>query len=514
MCEALIQVLQFLSSDAYRFDFQPMTEEQPRQQYLELGDQEDWPFHNVERVVMFSGGLDSLAGAVETASGGGKLVLVSHRSVATLDKRQRELFNAMRRTFNVPMIHIPVWVNKEERLSREYTQRTRSFLYAVLGTVVAQSVQAEGVRFFENGIVSLNLPVADEVLRSRASRTTHPQSLVLLSRFLSLVVGHDVAVDNPFIYKTKTDIVSLIARHQASELIRYTCSCAHTGFFQSKTQWHCGTCSQCIDRRVAIISAGQDTFDSETDYVSDVFTGPRKEGHERNIAVDYVRHSFELYRMSELEIATEFNLHLSRAVRFEPRKSEATQKLIEMHKRHGETVHDVVVQQLKQHAIARADGSLCETSLLALTFGQKHLQPSWKRFSDRIAELLKAGIPVACSTEKPENELRLQELCDGILRAQNNDLTREYPFMRWSSSMTKPDWSIESLQLWVEMKYVRQKPDIRETNEAIAADITKYGDNERRVLYVVYDPHHLILDEQEFSQQIVTRSTMTVEFIR
>ncbi len=36
------------------------------QQYFEFGDQKVWPFDAPERVIMFSGGLDSLAGAGET----------------------------------------------------------------------------------------------------------------------------------------------------------------------------------------------------------------------------------------------------------------------------------------------------------------------------------------------------------------------------------------------------------------------------------------------------------------
>jgi hypothetical protein len=49
----------------------------------------------------------------------------------------------------------------------------------------AHSVQAGGIRFFENGIMSLNLPVADEAIRARASRTTHPVALQLLKSLSS-----------------------------------------------------------------------------------------------------------------------------------------------------------------------------------------------------------------------------------------------------------------------------------------------------------------------------------------
>ena len=253
--ELLIELLNFLSNDKYQFKFTHLKTDRPIQDYFEFGDERDWAFSGADRVLMFSGGLDSLAGAIETANNGEKLIFVSHRPVSTLDHRQRQLVHEFRNKYSNPLVHIPVWINKAGRLSREHTQRTRSFLYSALGTLIAESTQSNGVRFFENGVVSLNLPVADEVQRARASRTTHPRSLSLFTELYGLVTGREFVVDNPFIFKTKAEVVSTIVKRDGGSLIQHTCSCAHTGHFQSKTQWHCGTCSQCIDRRIAILAA-------------------------------------------------------------------------------------------------------------------------------------------------------------------------------------------------------------------------------------------------------------------
>ena len=368
-------MLSFLSNDKYSFTFVPLEHDRSyQQQYFELGDLEDWPFHGTERVLMFSGGLDSLAGAVETARGGGRLVLVSHRPVAMVDSRQRRLFSELRKEFPGQIVHIPVWINKAEELGRrEPTQRTRSFLFSVLGTLVAQSVQASGVRFFENGIVSLNLPVADEVLRARASRTTHPVALQLLKSLCSAVTARDFAIDNPYLFKTKTDVATILSTHGAAHLIPYSCSCAHS-MFRRKTQGHCGSCSQCIDRRFAVTAAGLLAYDPEADYVSDVFVGPRKDGPEKNMAVDYARHGIELWRRSESELATLFNAELTRAVRYEPKRSEAAERLISMHKRHGEAVFRVLQQKTVENAAKLVEGAIDDTSMLALVIGKKHLE--------------------------------------------------------------------------------------------------------------------------------------------
>jgi hypothetical protein len=372
----LTELLTFLSNDKYSFTFVPLQHERPgQQQYFEFGDQENWPFHAPERVIMFSGGLDSLAGTVEMAMSGGELTLVSHRPVSTLSSRQRILFSELRKKFPRRLIHVPVWINKQEGLGREPTQRTRSFLYTALGTVVAELVQADGVRFFENGIVSLNFPVADEVIRARASRTTHPIALHLLQCICSKVTGRDFAVDNPYLFKTKTEVVASLATNQAAHLIPCTCSCAHS-MFKSRTQWHCGNCSQCIDRRVAIIASGLSAHDPEADYVTDVFLGSRKDGPEKSMAADYARHGIELSLRSETELAVRFNTELSRAVRYEPRRSEAAEKVLAMHKRHGEVVNRVLKEQIAQHAEDLINGSLDDSSLLALVLRKRHLERS------------------------------------------------------------------------------------------------------------------------------------------
>jgi len=181
--DLIARIIGCLSDDHCCFDFCAANSDERDQEYFQFSTDKDWSLYDQDRVFMFSGGLDSLAGAVVRASQKKGLVLVSHRPVAAQSKRQRDLFNALKKTYSVPMVHVPVWLNKDGSKGKEHTQRTRSFLYATLGAIVAHSVRAKGVSFFENGIVSLNFPVADEALRARASRTTHP---LALSYFVSV----------------------------------------------------------------------------------------------------------------------------------------------------------------------------------------------------------------------------------------------------------------------------------------------------------------------------------------
>ena len=327
--DLIIDVLTFLSNDKYSFTFVRLEHDRTdQQQYLEYGELEDLAFLRYGARHHVLGRIGFPCRCCGNCQSRRRAWFVSHRPVAMLDSRQRQLFSELRKNSLNQLIHVPVWIDKSEELGRrEPTQRTRSFLYSALGTVVAQSIQAGGVQFFENSIVSLNLPVADEAIRARASRTTHPVALQLLKSLCSAVAERDFAVDNPYIFKTKTDVATILSTNKAAHLIPYTCSCAHL-MFKSKTQWHCGSCSQCIDRRFAITAAGLVAYDSDADYVSDVFLGPRRDGPEKNMAVDYTRHGIELWRRSESELAARFNAELSRAVRYEPKRSEAAERII------------------------------------------------------------------------------------------------------------------------------------------------------------------------------------------
>jgi hypothetical protein len=398
--DAMEQVLGFLSSDKYSFKFVPLeTDREGRQPYFDFNDRETWPFHSPERVLMFSGGLDSLAGAVESAANGAKLVLVSHRSVTTIDTRQKKLFKELHTLFPGQMVRIPVWINKSEVFGREPTQRTRSFLYTVLGTLVAQSVQAGGVRFYENGIVSVNLPIAEEALRARASRTTHPMALHLMSSLCAAVTDRTFVVDNPFLFKTKTEVVESLATNNAAHLIPLTCSCSHS-MFQTKTQRHCGGCSQCTDRRFATMAAGLLDEDSASDYVSDVFVGPRRDARDKAIAIDYTNHGIELNRLSENELAVAFNAEVGRAVRYEPRRSEAAQKIIAMHKRHGHVVSTVLERKVRENAAELLRGTLPATSLLVLA-----VRPRFAEEEHALQPQLLQGVPTGAALDLSHSSL-------------------------------------------------------------------------------------------------------------
>ncbi len=319
-------------------------------------------------VILFSGGLDSFAGAVESLIGDGRrAALVSHQSSPMVISKQSKLVVALReRTKALQLFRVPVSVNKGQEEAVEFTQRSRPFLFATLALVVARLFRRKTVRFYENGIVSLNLPVASHVLGSRATRSTHPRVLADFSRLFSLILDEPVTVENPYLWKTKSDVVAIIGAHGCADLIAETFSCARVREATRRGR-HCGVCSQCIDRRFGILGAGLGEHEARRDsYVVDLFYGERKPGPEVVMAESYVLHALKLASMSEQTFLSSFG-QVFRILPYLPGSpDENAARLHDLHRRHGQMVEKVIDRELAQHATITKSLSLPETSLLML----------------------------------------------------------------------------------------------------------------------------------------------------
>ena len=132
-----------------------------------------------------------------------------------------------------------------------------------------------------------------------------------------------------------------------------------------------------------------------------------------------------------------------------------------------------------------------------------------------IVTCLRDGLPMACSGNPPKTETDLQRVCDGLLRAAGQRLEREFPYAKWGLIGTKPDWSEDEIDLWIELKYARAKSaSPGRISDEIAADITKYGDSRKRALFLIYDPNRLIQDDDGFTHPIRSHDGMHAELIR
>ncbi|HMP83723.1 MAG TPA: 7-cyano-7-deazaguanine synthase [Verrucomicrobiota bacterium] len=411
MQKALADTLGFLSDDVFEFTFTAAKHAPGMQHYLP-GLKDDNFRGEPQQVVMFSGGLDSLSGAVEEAVRcKRRLMLVNHRPTDKLNNVHRRLEALLaEKAGNFAPTHLHVHINKNSHLNKNYTQRTRSFLYVAIGATVAQMLGQRNVRFYENGVVSLNLPVCAQVLGSRATRTTHPRVLQDYGNVLGLVAGEKFTVENPFIWETKGEIVERIVKADCAELIGHSVSCAHTFSF-SNDHPHCGTCSQCIDRRFGVIAAGAEAFDPAAGYATDIFTGARPQEEDRMMMALYLERAKRVANIKgAAEIITLFP-EVVRTLKFLGGSPlAAAEQVVALHKRHGAEVKRVLEEMLKRYSAKIVDRSIPKDCLLRIVYdsGPAEMRPEPAKKIQRAQET-----PLA---EKQDERWEREELSKDTFR--------------------------------------------------------------------------------------------------
>ena len=216
---ALVEVLDFLGDHFFSFEFSKATRPVAFQDYL-TGDATAGDTSDFDEIAMFSGGLDSLAGAVESLRRHHRrMAFVTHLPTTKNNRIIADLRNELAAMSpDTPPRHIAIEVNKSKDLGKEPTQRLRSFLFACLGATSAHALGMRRLTFFENGVISLNLPLCGQVVGGRATRTTHPQVLAGFSRLFSLAFEHPFEVINPYLEKTKAEVVRVLVDQGATRL--------------------------------------------------------------------------------------------------------------------------------------------------------------------------------------------------------------------------------------------------------------------------------------------------------
>jgi hypothetical protein len=231
-----------------------------------------------------------------------------------------------------------------------------------------------GFSFFENGIVSLNLPPAHDVLGARATRTTHPRVIRGFKALFSALVGEPVDVRTPFLWRTKKEVVELIVEQGFGQLLAATASCVHPHDW-TENERHCGVCSQCIDRRFAVLAAGAVELEPGSGYLVDLLTGARVADADLRMAVAYVKFCQTLVSCSRDQLIIRFPQVTSVLNDIAPLSSrEALDRIWQLHRRHAEGVLQVISDGLAHHGHDLLHGNLPESCILALSVGRSRVE--------------------------------------------------------------------------------------------------------------------------------------------
>lgn len=232
-------------------------------------------------VALFSGGLDSLAGAAAdvTDSAAGSLILLAGRTNPRLNPILEQLSGDLWAVAEREVLPVLLPFNLRQTYgqynSNEKSQRSRGFLYGVLGAVVAAMAGGEEVRFYENGIGAINLPYSPAQIGTHSTRSTNPAALARLGAFLELYLQQPLNLRLPNLFATKAEMCGGLVDSPLRSSIRSTVTCDSFPLRHKKAA-QCGVCTSCLLRRQSLRAAGMIHEDPGDLYFFDVVGRPEE----------------------------------------------------------------------------------------------------------------------------------------------------------------------------------------------------------------------------------------------
>ncbi|MFC1897598.1 7-cyano-7-deazaguanine synthase [Chloroflexota bacterium] len=213
-----------------------------------------------DKILLFSGGLDSFSAALQKGYAGESLILVSHITAnQIISGAQNELGNYLSAKFPGQFTRYAIRVNPIDKTRngfpfpkiREDSQRTRTFLFITLAAILARRKGIRNIIFLaENGQLALNVPLTAARISAFTTHTAHPTFLYRMGQFISSTLNYGITIENPFLYQTKAEIVRPIVQHHEENSIGFSVSCWMSSHMRGTTN-HCGRCIPCIIRRIA-----------------------------------------------------------------------------------------------------------------------------------------------------------------------------------------------------------------------------------------------------------------------
>jgi 7-cyano-7-deazaguanine synthase in queuosine biosynthesis len=296
-------LLWILSHDVWSFNFK-------RQKGLPEP-AEDWPKSD-GKTLLFSGGLDSFAGAVDLLDdiGASRVQLSSHVTANPVTRKsQNDLANYLTGKYTGALNRVVVRTGGHsitdlpfpDYNDREETQRTRSFMFLSIAALAARrSGQSEIVMIAENGQMAIHLPLSAARMGAFSTHTAHPEFVHGIGEYFTELLGFPVHVTNPYLYRTKGEVVKkLVSKYPDS--IHLSVSCWKGSRVSTDTH-HCGACIPCLTRRVSLEFNGLCLKEYERDLLSeDVLALPPDDTGKRNL-VELVEFAYLFKTLSDTEL--------------------------------------------------------------------------------------------------------------------------------------------------------------------------------------------------------------------
>lgn len=264
--KALEKLLSFLTGDYWTVLFYKNTMQLPAQQVPPIYQ------GSFAQINLFSGGLDSLIGAIDGLETSKLPILfVSHYdpTMGGPKKDQEDVSFELKREYTSTFIRLPsvkVFLSQSSLTGSETTCRSRSLLFLGLASLLAD-VKGIGIIVPENGTVSLNYPLSPSRRSACSTRTTHPTFLDYIHKLWgSLAIN--TTITNPYWNKTKGEMVTA-CQNQAllKSMVALSNSCGkrgHRSHWNNRQATHCGSCMPCAYRQASLQGVRDSTIYGNT----------------------------------------------------------------------------------------------------------------------------------------------------------------------------------------------------------------------------------------------------------
>ncbi len=272
----LVDCLTFLTGDYWQIEFTEIALEylyyprkNRRKSKIPLYDKNKYQFAS-----LFSGGLDSLVGAVdllEQLESSKKILLISHFDSNSVgpNSDQEKLIKYLKTNYTNKIDWLQSTItlsNKDDQsnyVNKDSNYRSRSILFLGIANYLINTIQnVNSLIIPENGTISLNYPLTLSRSSSLSTRTTHPYFLNKLNE-LFCKIGINTNIVNPYFDKTKGELIDGCRNQNILEGIYHeSVSCGKRGrrqYWDIKVETnHCGICMPCIYRRAALSKVNWD----------------------------------------------------------------------------------------------------------------------------------------------------------------------------------------------------------------------------------------------------------------
>jgi len=235
--QRLAGALRFLTGDIWSISFAGGGDEPPNFQ-PRLSDR--------DTVCLFSGGLDSLLGALKLLEGNKLPLLVSQGSPKEITPQKY-----LSKMIGLEDHRFEGRASEHWRPPYEGSTRGRSIIFFAYGALAASAMKTTEVIVPENGLIAINPPLTPRRLGSLSTRTTHPYFLSELGA-IAQGAGLNVRFTNIFEGESKGEMLAACTHPKIASLASNSYSCGKG----KRKNGQCGRCIPCLIRRASFDAAG------------------------------------------------------------------------------------------------------------------------------------------------------------------------------------------------------------------------------------------------------------------